>query len=276
MYNITAPNCDPLADYDRVASAKSRKNQTLLAHLRPRVAQAYSTYVANGQAINSITPVTLAAAERTLLYSLFERLDANSPCKDIRSTLLAATKSGLCPYCRIHDATTLDHILERRDFPEFSVLRMNLAPCCERCNTRKQHNRNKAAGRPPFHLYFAGYPTDSFLIAAVDIADRGVHVHFELQRPDSYSKDRFAALERHFEAVELSSRYARRALSELRDRAQQMKTLHSVGGAQTVSDYLKRDAQSRAARWSGNDWLVVALQAAADSPDFCEEGLYLL
>lgn len=276
MYNIPVPACSPRRDYDYVAASRRAKTTAVLNALRPCVSAAYGAYQAARGNTSAITPLRLTPAETKILKGNFDRLDKDKPCSSIRSDLLATTESGQCPYCRLEEATTLDHILEKVKYPEFSVLRFNLAPCCPRCNTTKQNNAKKVAGAPNFHLYYAGYPLDPFLTVRIVIAPPMVTFEFSLTRPSSLPPAAYAALQGHFDSLELAGRYRRRARTEMQDLKYEMQRLHGVGGRDTVKTFLARLAVSAARNWSAQDWRHVLLASAAADIDFCDHGIFLL
>jgi hypothetical protein len=173
----------------------------------------------------------------------------------------------------LEEATTLDHILEKEDYPEFSILRVNLAPVCARCNTLKQTNKGAVTGRERIHLYFSGYPAENFLVSQPLIRESSVSFKFSLQAPPGIDPLWREALEAHFVSLDLAARYERRAQVEMQDRREEMLRVHSVSGGAGVERFLKSNAQSISANWSRQDWLSVLLLGAAGDAEFCEEGV---
>lgn len=273
MYNLPLPTCSPLDDYDYVMASRSAKNAAVLATLRPHVDTAYTAYQSN---LAKVRPITLQPSEAKVLRGNFDRIATGKPCDSIRSELLASTRDGQCPYCRLEDAWVLDHILEKKPYPEYSVLRYNLAPVCSRCNTAKENNASRFTGRPKFHLYFMGYPAKDFLELKIDVSGRLASFEFALAKPSGMPAVDFDALEAHFGMVDLRKRYARRARVEMRDRKLEMQRLHKKFGVKSVQKFLQRQAASVAHNWSPTDWAVVLFETASADAGFCDSGIYLL
>lgn len=276
MYALPVPPCNAMADYDWVSSTRNPANEVRLVLLRSQVAGAYRQYQTERGFSLNLSPLPLGADDSNVLYGNFDRMDKGKPCDKIRFELLATTQSGQCPYCRLEDATTLDHILERTRFPEFSVLRTNLAPVCPKCNTIKQNNAHLMAGRGTHHLYYAGFPTSEFLVLNIKSVSPLVEFKFSLTRPAGMSAIDFDALQAHFDVLDLAARYGRRARVEMQDRRFEMQRLHKLNGPGEVADFLQRLADSAAANWSDQDWLAVLLSTAANDSDFCDRGIFLL
>jgi len=82
------------------------------------------------------SPVTL-----NLKYKDFRNLYSNylskkeKPGRVIYNYLLSLSDGGLCPYCEISEITSLDHVLPKSSFPQYSIFSQNLVPSCTRCNS---------------------------------------------------------------------------------------------------------------------------------------------
>ena len=279
MYNVSPPVLNHMDDYDEIVRSRSAPFQVRLVALRAVIIWAYNQYNfagVHGASMGTVTPLTLHPDDHSALYSNFDRLSTGKPCDKIRQELLASAQDGMCPYCRLHDATTLDHILERSDYAELSVLRTNLAPVCGLCNTTKQNTKTSVSHLEPFHLYYRGFPSSDYLDVAISVTAARVDITFKLTHPPTITTDWFSALQRHFIGLKLAQRYQRRARSELRDRLLDMRRVYAKGGHSRVATFLERDAESRASNWSDQDWLPTLLRAAAQSQEFCDGGFDVL
>lgn len=275
MYNLPAPTINDEGEYDYVCGTRSTASRASLAPLRPGVMGAYGTYKGcTSTTIQCLPPVPHTEEQKALLRGNYRRLDVNQACSGIRSQILAAARQGQCPYCRLTEATSLDHILEQGEYPEFAVLRPNIAPVCVPCNTKKQNNSTAVAHLPRFHLYLTQFPVARYLFGTVTVTPIRVAYEFFIDKPPSVSTHKFEALTAHFEALELSDRYARRAVSELGDRIGDMRKTHASSGHPGVQLYLRRQADSVRLNWSHNDWRFVLLQAASDNPEYCDRGIF--
>lgn len=57
----------------------------------------------------------------------------------------------VCPMCGGTSVATLEHVLPKADYPEFSVLSFNIVPCCDGCQRTRS---NKGARYEFIHPYF--------------------------------------------------------------------------------------------------------------------------
>lgn len=121
--------------------------------------------------------------------------------------------SSICGYCGIDTATTLDHYLPRRRFPEFIGLSRNLIPSCSSCNTPRQFQRH--GKRQVVHLVDDDIGALPALVSCT-VTRSPLDVIFSVTAPPTPS-----ALEeifvRHFRVHKLGTRYRTVSLIELVD-----------------------------------------------------------
>ena len=87
-------------------------------------------------------------------HTLHNLYDSQSPqAKEYRAQLMKVEQLS-CPYCGNGPPTTLDHILPRSKFEEFSMYAKNLIPCCPECNRIKSNTTwedNRRCFLNPYH-----------------------------------------------------------------------------------------------------------------------------
>ncbi len=67
---------------------------------------------------------------------------------------IRASSPTVCPMCGSLKTTSLDHVLPKEDYPEFTVYSKNLVPACD-CNTKRgKATKNTATGGRVLHPYF--------------------------------------------------------------------------------------------------------------------------
>lgn len=276
MHNIASPLNDGLIDFDRICASRNKENQETLSSARTAVSISYANYKRSAPRLDSLGRETFPIGVEKTLRSNFSRLDTGQPCADIRDETISRTRVGQCPYCSLEDASSLDHILEKKSHPEFAVLRLNLAPVCDRCNREKEHGRRRDPTLPTFHLYFDGFPLEPHLEVRMGTDSQTVVFDFELLRPPSMEAGAWHALQAHYVILDLAKRYSIRAQKEMNDRAESLQRLRRNGGREAVSDYLNQDARSSARYWGDGYWLSSLLRAAAQDENFCNAGIDLL
>ena len=276
MYNVAATPCSPLIDYDEICTHRAPSIRPRLVGIRAQIADSYQVYESTVEHLRDLSPSPFSTQDQEMLLNNYRHLDKSASCEHIRNEILASTKQSRCPYCRLNEVSTLDHIVEKRAHPEYSVLRDNLAPACSDCNTKKEHNRTKGMNRQILHLYRQGFPKNEFLVATPEFEADAVNFRFELKRPASVSSTTWwDAIEWHFERLELARRYRARSVMEMQDRRLNLIEMRAFG-PKIVRDFLLWEARSIAYNWGEQDWQHALLIGAASSPDFCDWGVNLL
>jgi hypothetical protein len=195
----------------------------------------------------------------------------NRSVRDVRDTLLQSCPLGKCPYCGQGQVTTLDHYLPQTDYPEFSILPLNLIPSCSDCNKRKldEYRGNNAALF--LHAYLDSWPDDTrFLFATIFVVDQDVFADFRVNPPCSLDTSLQGRLVSHFDRLNLREYYGVEAINEISERRTVIEELIRTGVPPVaVSALLRRDAVGVANSQGRNHWKFVLLEALAADDRFC-------
>lgn len=127
---------------------------------------------------------------------------------------LTTTSTGVeittCPLCRLDLISSLDHIVPRQAFPEFSTHPYNLIPSCDVCNGKKNSIWIDNGHYKYLNPYIDDVESKTYLRVKIEwVEDRGIPV-FEVFRGSGISDDLFEKIEAHHEALNLCTRYQER------------------------------------------------------------------
>lgn len=116
--------------------------------------------------------------------------------------------SNICPYCQLDTVGTLDHILPKQPFPEYSSMPWNLIPCCSTCNSKKDDNWLDAGNKRCFiNYYIDDIPPIQYLFADVSAVNGNVVINYDLRFPAGYPPSLKARIESHYNKLDLLKRY---------------------------------------------------------------------
>lgn len=261
--------------YDETGARAKSANLGWLQALRADVWSAYEVY-ATAETCSGLTSIVedLNGNEATALKSNYRRL-RSGPMKDFGASLLK--RSRTCCLCWHAPAGQLDHHLPQGQFPEFSVLTLNLIPVCALCNHSKGSIYRREDGGPSFlHAYLDCLPSDvQFLVADIYV-DATVSAVFKVaatpQMPDSVYK----TLGHHFDALELGIMYGNLASELMVEKLTPIYEYYDYGGAEAVERYLRVEARGVERVHGLNHWKPVLLTSLAGSRSFCERGFATL
>lgn len=174
--------------------------------------------------------------------------------------------SNLCPYCQLEKVGTLDHILPKTPFPEYSSMPWNLIPCCSTCNSKKddiwldEHNK-----RCFINFYIDDIPPIQYFFADVSIVNGGLIIEFNLRFPAGYPADLKDRIESHYDKLKLVKRY----LENSDDVIEELKYVirnypSSVSDAEIIKS-VKGICNDKQALYGVNYWEAVLEKACVSS-----------
>ena len=276
MYCFPPPFRNGLRDFDDVINLRNANSRTLLSEIRSDIAKAYDNYAEHSGNGLLLTPINFTKEFREELEGNFRSLDKNRSHHFLRDEILASARLGYCLYCNARTVVSLDHMLPRTVYPEFTILAQNLIPSCDTCNRKKGQVCHWSQNKNLAHLYFVHIPREPILFTDVIVDTRAVTLNFYLRQNESFDDEQFESLENLFKLLGLGDLYQTISIGELSDRWEQMDSSHQGGGSNELRNYLHREATSSRRSRGENYWRTALLWAVAESTDFCDRGYKLL
>jgi len=167
------------------------------------IAAAYNNYMIKGGCANSLTPVALS-------HELGKRLIAHysHPPKSHKfiTSFREETGAHTCTMCGSASCGTLDHVLPKEIFPEFSLYSRNLVPACQ-CNSKRGIQYKGADGARILHPYF-----DSVLsqrLVGCDFEDHGRAPSLKIVNLLEVTHPQYSSVQFHIENVLLKTQIKR-------------------------------------------------------------------
>ena len=209
MKKLNYLECEELAELQAIIDNKNSVTKQRLNDLLERVKEKYSLYIDDFSNIYKIATNdfnTIESADLQGCYTIKTRAKTNL----VERIVGAQTKyfQDICGYCLINKRTTIDHYIPETTFPVFSVLARNLVPCCSVCNQKKLEYWRESNNRGIIHLYNDLNFDSQFLFAELELNNDGTpRINFTLDNDGSIPSVDFYVIERHFERLDLISRY---------------------------------------------------------------------
>lgn len=160
MKRLPTPTYDD-ADISRKLANNTRlASYPLLHNNRAAILTQYTNYTACGGDPWVVAPLTLDAGLLQALQTHYER-----PPKDLAllSEMRDVGSPDVCPMCGSLHTGTLDHVLPKGIYPEFSVFTRNLVPACICNSKRSTTHKGLSAGERVLHPYFDDVLTDRLI-----------------------------------------------------------------------------------------------------------------
>lgn len=186
---------------------------------------------------NKFNPIIYENINRLEFIKLYEQYFVNKEkieARTIYDQILASAKQK-CPYCSgVGRPRNLDHYLPKAHFPKYSILPINLVPCCRDCNM-------DAKADQIIHKY-----TDQLLHPYLDKSyffnEQWIHVEFKstvldettnffyiVKAPESWSERDKTRVNNHFKACNLGVRFSKDAVDSFINITWQIKEFRELG-----------------------------------------------
>lgn len=169
---------------------------------------------------------------------------------------------GLCPYCNILKPTTIDHFLPKEEFPEFSVLGLNLFPCCTTCNSKKGEywkDFDRSAKTILGILNFFQTDLSNIVVLKLDVNFQNniPLFKFKLDSPEEISNSIYQTINLHFKRLNLLERYEEEVPSEISELVAQLRVHCKKKSKTKIKKRIKKDAARMAETYGINYWKTV-------------------
>jgi len=194
------------------------------------------------------------------LYSRY-MVQATRPARVYYDRLLNSAPLGRCPLCCIGQVSTLDHFMCKAYYPYFSVLPINLVPACSDCNKKKASSKlieHSQSSHPYFEV--PEIETQTWLFASVDKTSPAT-ASFSAVPPQQWSEKLCRRIKNHFSDLELASRYAIEAASELVALSDYLGVLNT---SEKIAEHLSVTAQLERT-YRRNTWKAALYEALSQS-----------
>ncbi|MFG1180822.1 HNH endonuclease [Xanthobacter versatilis] len=215
-------------------------------------------------------PAIHGALRRSHLTNLYTQyfVPASKPGRRIYEAI-KVTANGKCPLCGgIGHVRTLDHYLPKANFPLYSVLPINLVPCCRDCNSDKLNAFSVDREGQTLHPYFddSKFFDERWIHARVQQSDPPV-IEFFVEPPSNWPADDRARAQAHFNDYRLKDKFSIEAAADLPETIQTRRTTMSNNTPNEFSDYLAEKGQTETLPI--NNWRRVMFSALALDSWFC-------
>jgi 5-methylcytosine-specific restriction endonuclease McrA len=216
----TSDFLDEVIAYKRNSSIDPYYKQRVSV-LAPTVKVLYGNYETAHNANNhvSLVPSGYTNQDKTDLLKLYSPSNSRLvKLKNNVTTVLDNRAMNTCQYCTIAPVGSLDHIVPKDEFPEFSVNPKNLLPACSTCNSHKNENWKINNKTIFLNLYTDILPTEQYLFVDLVISANNIQSSFELRNTHHIDADFFELLENHYTRLHLPQRFKKeshKVISEL-------------------------------------------------------------
>lgn len=175
-----------------------------------------------------------------------------------------------CQYCGINKPKTIDHYLPISLYPEFAVLAINLLPCCNECNKKKDNYWKADSFRGILNFYVDNIPDEQFLTASISVQNDLPLTTFTHDF-SSIEEDLSNIIRAHFNRLELFDRYDEESAEEISEISRQLSIYSKDKTIDELKVLLKEDSEGLKNKYGNNYWKAVLRNALSESNDYLND-----
>ena len=174
--------------------------------------------------------------------------------------------SNLCPCCLLDIVGTLDHIVPKTPFPEYSTHPYNLIPCCSTCNSKKNVDWRIDGTRTIINFYVDDIPNIQFLYAHPKVVNGNFEITYSLKFPDGYDGVMRKRIENHFTRLNLLKRYRENTDDKVSELSSEIRSGVCYGVTDDkITSMVKKKAHDMQEKYGINYWVAILNIACAEN-----------
>lgn len=274
MHNLLPYTGDTFSLYEEaIANKKSGPDKTLLTNSKELIRDYYNEYDLHF-ALNTLNLIPGRRINGPLHKALYNLYSYNSKViKNLRSFLIdlnPKTISGVCQHCGFNSSDTMDHILPRSSYAEYSVNARNLIPSCTDCNRRKNAS-------DILNLYTDILPQVEYLF--MDVLADGDTIDFVFRLDNTcglVNTNLFDRITLHYSKLDLFERMKIKAQSEFKGFVIGINQWYMLAGKEQVINSVMDSLTKLREAYGFNYWQVAFYKGLVNSNvfwDYYENGL---
>lgn len=275
MKTLPVPLRSTVDDLDFIIARKREPIRGEMTNARQAVLDLFAGYTENqGWDFDALQAHDHIPREvRKALLKAYGLTYAGNTLAGLRVDLLSVL-DGICPYCRLLPATTLDHFLPKSRHEPFAVFAPNLVPMCSVCNTYKGTKGSARARQFFTHAYFDELAEGKqFLVAQVAVGARHIATNFTIDFSANLDAGVFQRLAYQMTILRLVPRYQLEAVDVIYDQANKLHEMVTDGcTTDDCRQSLEGDAATEIRHYGRSYWKAALLSALAANSAFCEGG----
>lgn len=254
------------------AVENKNKNKNILLNIQDDIESQFDIYSGKfrDKKLYEITSLAFSEEEKESLIDLYQYRSAII--QKIKGAILDSqerTINNTCQYCTLSEVSTLDHIIPKKSFPEFSVNPLNLFPCCAKCNSKKSNLWIKNDKHLFLNLYLDELPNKKYLIADFDFKDNVPMVTFSLGNPENIDNRTYEIIESHFSRLDLLKRMREESNEKITDIINAIKGSYKLNSdIDSVKSAIRETEENNKKAYGYNHWKSVLILSIIEKDEF--------
>lgn len=173
-------------------------------------------------------------------------------------TILTTDDNGhiqpLCPFCTINNSNTLDHLIPKTEFPEYSDNPQNLMPCCSECNSLKSTTWRLGNERKYLNLYLDSLPSKQYLFIELIIEDNTIKAFFNIENRENIENKLFNRILNHYTRFNLCEQFSQNSYNVISELKYLISSFNGLLQDDIIKDIIYKSAAKERDQYGWNYW----------------------
>jgi len=175
-----------------------------------------------------------------------------------------------CQNCTINEVNTLDHFVNKGEFPEFSVHPKNLHPSCSVCNSYKGDNWREDGEVIFLNLYIDKLPNKQYLFVELEFENDIIYPKFFIDNRNNLPDKTFSKIENHYNKLFLCERFRTNSYSVITSLQNTLITYSKKLTIKDLRELVQETAFNNMSHFGENYWKSILEIAIVDSDEAIE------
>ena len=176
-----------------------------------------------------------------------------------------------CQNCTISEVNSLDHFVNKKEFPEFSVHPKNLFPSCTKCNSYKGQEWRDHGQVTCLNLYLDELPDEQYLFVNINVVNNDViTTRFYLENPNGVDPIFFGRIQNHYNKLHLCERFQENADTIITSLENTIKTYSDKLPLEDIIELVISNSERDMKHYGYNYWKSILEISLVNNDDFIE------
>ena len=265
MKTIKAYQGDSYKFHEDVIANKNRRPtdptyKTRLLALNPKIQELFLKHddKFSKDELAILTPEVFTNSQKDDLKSLYDY--STTPFIHLKTILMTDANGHiqpLCPFCTINNSNTLDHLIPKTEFPEYSDNPRNLMPCCSECNSLKSSEWRNGNERMYLNLYLDTLPLKQYLFVEFVIKDGTIKASFYIENRENIDNKLFNRILNHYTKLHLCERFSQNSYNVISELKYLISNCQEFLQKDAIKDIIYKSAIKERDQYGWNYWKAI-------------------
>lgn len=173
-----------------------------------------------------------------------------------------------CQNCTINEINSLDHIVPKNEFPEFSINPRNLFPSCSKCNGHKSYVWRVNNKSVFLNLYLDNLPEEQYLFCNPTFDEDKITLKFTVENRFNIEQNLFELINNHYTRLHLPKRFRKNSHDTIYELNKEIKKYKDKMSKEELIKTIKEDILEEKKYYGFNYWKAIIKETLINDANY--------